>query len=77
MLSPLQLLEFRRDRVSDKDEQFQEIQKHLPVTESNVITRIIHVPRRFAKSVPGKWKKVLSVSNCLFNGRGMIMILIT
>lgn len=39
MLSPLQLLEFRRDRVSDKDEQFQERQKH-PVTESNVMTRI-------------------------------------
>lgn len=66
MLSPLQLLEFRRDIVSDKDEQFQERQKHLPVTESNVMTRIIHVPRGFAKSVPGKWKKVLSVSTIVY-----------
>lgn len=64
MLSPLQLLEFRRDRVSDKDEQFQERQKHLPVTESNVMTRVIHVPRGFAKSVPGKWKKVLPSYRC-------------
>lgn len=66
MLSPLQLLEFRRDRVSDKDEQFQERQKHLPETESNVMTRTIHVPRGFAKSVPGKWKKVLSVSAIVY-----------